>query len=36
VEAAAAARELELTADDLAAIDRAFPAPEPGQKLAIY
>ncbi len=36
VKAAAAARELELTADDLAAIDRAFPAPEPGQKLAIY
>ena len=36
VDAVAAARDLELTADDLAAIDRAFPPPEPGARLAIY
>ncbi len=36
VRAVAAARELELTPDDLAAIDRAFPPPEPGARLAIY
>ena len=36
VDAVAAARDVELTADDLAAIDRAFPPPEPGAKLAIY
>ena len=36
VHAVAAARDLELSADDLAAIDRAFPPPEPGARLAIY
>ena len=36
VEAVAAAREVNLTDDDLAAIDRAFLPPEPGVRLAIY
>ena len=36
VHAVAAARELELDSDDLEAIDRAFPPPEPGARLAIY
>ena len=36
VEAVAAARDVNLTDDDLAAIDRAFPPPEPGARLAIY
>jgi len=36
VRAVAAARDLELTEDDLAAIDRAFPPPEPGARLAMY
>ena len=36
VDAVAAARDMQLTDDDLAAIDRAFPPPEPGAKLAIY
>ncbi|MFP6688234.1 MAG: aldo/keto reductase [Alphaproteobacteria bacterium] len=36
VEAAAAARDVNLTDEDLAAIDRAFPHPEPGARLAIY
>jgi diketogulonate reductase-like aldo/keto reductase len=36
VRACAAARDLVLTEEDLAAIDRAFPPPEPGARLAIY
>jgi len=36
VEAVAAARDVQLTEDDLAAIDRAFPPPKPGARLAIY
>jgi diketogulonate reductase-like aldo/keto reductase len=36
VDAVAAARNVVLTDDDLAAIDRAFPPPEPGARLAIY
>ena len=36
VEAVAAARDVNLTDDDLAAIDRAFLPPEPGARLAIY
>lgn len=36
VEAVAAARDVQLTEDDLTAIDRAFPPPEPGARLAIY
>ena len=36
VEAVAAARDVNLTDDDLAAIDRAFLPPEPGARLGIY
>ncbi|MDA0231292.1 MAG: aldo/keto reductase [Proteobacteria bacterium] len=36
VDAVAAARDMQLTDEDLAAIDRAFPPPEPGARLAIY
>ncbi len=36
VEAVAAARDVRLTDDDLVAIDRAFPPPKPGARLAIY
>ena len=36
IEAAAAAREVLLTDDDLTAIDHAFPPPQPGARLAIY
>ena len=36
VEEVAAARDVQLTGEDLAAIDRAFPPPEPGARLAIY
>ena len=36
IRAVVAARELELSDDDLAAIDRAFSPPGPGAKLAIY
>ena len=36
VRACAAARDLELTDDDLAAVDRTFPPPQPGARLAIY
>jgi len=36
VEGVAAARDVNLTDDDLAAIDRAFLPPEPGARLAIY
>ncbi len=36
VHACAAARDVQLTDEDLDAIDRAFPPPEPGARLAIY
>ena len=36
VRAVAAARELELTEDDLESIDRAFPLPNAGARLAVY